>query len=79
MGGGAGGRLAAVVPSDASLAGRFGIGVFGRVRPDKGSDIYVEAMLELLPDFPDFTAVIAGVTVAAVISAVVVAVVADST
>ena len=42
------------------LAGRFGIGVFGRVRPDKGSDIYVEAMLELLPDFPDFTAVIAG-------------------
>ena len=42
------------------LAGRYGIGVFGRVRPDKGSDIYVEAMLELLPDFPDFTAVIAG-------------------
>jgi hypothetical protein len=44
------------------LAGRYGIGVFGRVRPDKGSDIYVQAMLELLPDFPDFTAVIAGVT-----------------
>ena len=42
------------------LAGRYGIGVFGRVRPDKGSDIYVQAMLELLPDFPDFTAVIAG-------------------
>ena len=42
------------------LPGRYGIGVFGRVRPDKGSDIYVEAMLELLPDFPDYTAVIAG-------------------
>jgi mannosyltransferase len=42
------------------LAGRYGIGVFGRVRPDKGSDIYVEAMLELLPEFPDYTAVIAG-------------------
>jgi mannosyltransferase len=42
------------------LAGRYGIGVFGRVRPDKGSDIYVEAMLELLPAFPDHTAVIAG-------------------
>ena len=42
------------------LTGRYGIGVFGRVRPDKGSDIYVEAMLELLPDFPDYTAVIAG-------------------
>jgi len=42
------------------LPGKYGIGVFGRVRPDKGSDIYVEAMLQLLPDFPDFTAVIAG-------------------
>ncbi len=42
------------------LPGKYGIGVFGRVRPDKGSDIYVEAMLRLLPDFPDYTAVIAG-------------------
>lgn len=42
------------------LAGKYGIGVFGRVRPDKGSDIYVEAMLRLLPEFPDYTAVIAG-------------------
>ena len=42
------------------LPGKYGIGVFGRVRPDKGSDIYVEAMLKLLPEFPDFTAVIAG-------------------
>lgn len=42
------------------LQGKYGIGVFGRVRPDKGSDIYVEAMLKLLPEFPDYTAVIAG-------------------
>jgi len=42
------------------MPGRYGVGVFGRVRDDKGSDIFVEAMLELLPDFPDFTAVIAG-------------------
>lgn len=42
------------------LPGRFGIGVFGRVRDDKGSDIFVEAMLDLMPEFPDFTAVIAG-------------------
>jgi mannosyltransferase len=42
------------------LPGRYGIGVFGRVRPDKGSDIYVDAMLQLLPEFPEFTAVIAG-------------------
>lgn len=42
------------------LPGKYGIGVFGRVRPDKGSDIYVEAMLRLLPELPDYTAVIAG-------------------
>ena len=42
------------------LPGRYGIGTFGRVRPDKGSDIYVDAMLELLPEFPEYTAVIAG-------------------
>jgi mannosyltransferase len=42
------------------LPGKYGVGVFGRVRPDKGTDIYVEAMLQLLPEFPDFTAVIAG-------------------
>ncbi len=42
------------------LPGRYGIGVFGRVRDDKGSDIFVDAMLELLPQFPEFTAVIAG-------------------
>jgi mannosyltransferase len=42
------------------LPGRYGIGVFGRVRPDKGSDLFVEAMIRLLPDFPDFCAVIAG-------------------
>lgn len=42
------------------LPGRFGLGVFGRVRDDKGSDIFVEAMLELMPEFPEFTSVIAG-------------------
>ena len=42
------------------LPGRYGIGVFGRVRPDKGSDIFVEAMLRVLPEFPEYCAVIAG-------------------
>jgi mannosyltransferase len=42
------------------LPGKYGIGTFGRVRPDKGTDIFVEAMIRLLPEFPDFTAVIAG-------------------
>lgn len=46
--------------ADSGLAGRYGIGVFGRVRPDKGTDVFVDAMLAVLPRFPDFTAVIAG-------------------
>jgi mannosyltransferase len=37
-----------------------GIGQFGRVRPEKGSDIFVEAMIELLPDYPEFGAVLVG-------------------
>jgi len=42
------------------LPGQFGIGVFGRVRPDKGIDIFVDALRALLPEFPAYTAVIAG-------------------
>ena len=46
--------------AESGLPGRYGIGVFGRVRPDKGTDVFVDAMLALLPRYPDFTAVIAG-------------------
>ncbi len=42
------------------LPGKYGIGTFGRIRPEKGTDIFVEAMIQVLPDFPDYTAVIAG-------------------
>ncbi len=42
------------------LPGRFGIAIFGRVRRQKGTDLFVEAMCRLLPKFPDFTAVIIG-------------------
>ena len=42
------------------LPGKYGIGTFGRVRPDKGMDIFVYAMIRLLPEFPEYTAVIAG-------------------
>ncbi len=42
------------------LPGQFGIGVFGRVRHQKGIHLFVQAMLELLPHHPDFTAVICG-------------------
>ncbi|MES7358587.1 hypothetical protein U6X56_12390, partial [Cutibacterium acnes] len=31
--------------ADSGLPGRYGIGVFGRVRPDKGTDVFVDAMI----------------------------------
>ncbi|MBA2402411.1 MAG: glycosyltransferase family 4 protein [Bradyrhizobium sp.] len=45
------------------LPGRYAIGCFGRVRAQKGSDVFVEAMCRLLPLYPDFTAVIVGAVV----------------
>lgn len=42
------------------LPGKYAIGCFGRVREQKGTDIFVEAMCRLLPRYPDFTAVIIG-------------------
>ena len=38
------------------------IGTFGRVRKQKGSDLFVEAMCRLLPRYPDFSAVVIGLT-----------------
>ena len=42
--------------------GKYGIGIFGRVRHQKGIDILVDAVLPLLPKFPDFTVVVCGET-----------------
>jgi mannosyltransferase len=42
------------------LPGRYAIGCFGRVRAQKGSDVFVDAMCRLLPHYPDFTAVMVG-------------------
>jgi len=42
------------------LSGRYAIGCFGRVRAQKGSDVFVDAMCRLLPRYPDFTAVMVG-------------------
>lgn len=44
----------------AGLGGDFGIGLFGRVRPEKGTDIFVDAITALLPSRPGIHAVIAG-------------------
>ncbi|TXG97994.1 MAG: glycosyltransferase family 1 protein [Rhodocyclaceae bacterium] len=42
------------------LPGKYGIGIFGRVREQKGVDILIEASLPLLQIYPDFTLVIGG-------------------
>ncbi len=42
------------------LPGSRGIATIGRVRPEKGTDRFVEAMLALLPEMPDLTALIVG-------------------
>ncbi len=46
--------------AEAGLPGRYAIGCFGRVRGQKGSDVFVDAMCRLLPRYPDFTAVMVG-------------------
>jgi mannosyltransferase len=46
--------------SESGLPGRYAIGCFGRVRSQKGTDLFVDAMCQLLPRFPDFAAVIVG-------------------
>jgi mannosyltransferase len=42
------------------LPGKYGIGAFGRVRPQKGTDVFIAAMCRLLPHYPDFTAIVVG-------------------
>ena len=46
--------------AEATLPGLYAIGCFGRVRAQKGTDVFVDAMCRLLPRYPDFTAVIVG-------------------
>jgi mannosyltransferase len=49
--------------AESKLPGRYAIGCFGRVRAQKGSDVFVDAMCALLPRYPDFTAVMVGAIV----------------
>ncbi|MCZ7466462.1 glycosyltransferase family 4 protein [Rhizobium rhizogenes] len=42
------------------LPGDYLIGCFGRVRHQKGTDLFVRAMIELLPAHPEWTAVVSG-------------------
>ena len=40
--------------------GRHIVGCFGRIRHQKGTDLFVRAMIALLPEYPHWTAVITG-------------------
>ncbi|ASM72701.1 MULTISPECIES: glycosyltransferase family 4 protein [Roseobacteraceae] len=40
--------------------GSQGIATVGRIRPEKGTDRFVSAMIDLLPDLPDATALVIG-------------------
>lgn len=42
------------------LPGKYAVGCFGRVRHQKGTDVFIEAMCSLLPRYPDFSAVVVG-------------------
>jgi mannosyltransferase len=44
------------------LPGKYAVGCTGRIRHQKGTDLFVEAMVRLLPHYPDWTAVITGRT-----------------
>ncbi len=57
-----------VPPADRAAAwralgwpGEMGVGIFGRIRRSKGTDLFVEAMCRVLPDFPGVTALINGI------------------
>jgi len=44
--------------------GFLGIGIFGRIRPEKGTDLFVRSMIELLPKYPQYKAFIVGLVTA---------------
>ena len=44
------------------LPGKYAVGCTGRIRHQKGTDLFVDAMVRLLPNYPDWTAVITGRT-----------------
>ncbi|MDA9670932.1 glycosyltransferase, partial [Paracoccaceae bacterium] len=48
--------------SKTGMLGEYGIISVGRIRPEKGTDLFVEAMIEALPKLPKAIAIIAGAT-----------------
>lgn len=50
--------------SASGLPGQYLVGCSGRIRPSKGTDLFVDAMINLLPRYPQWTAVMSGRTTA---------------
>jgi mannosyltransferase len=50
--------------SASGLPGKYLVGCSGRIRPSKGTDLFVDAMINLLPRYPEWTAVMTGRTTA---------------
>jgi mannosyltransferase len=48
--------------ASSGLPGKYAVGCTGRIRHQKGTDLFVDAMLKLLPHYPDWTAIITGRT-----------------
>jgi mannosyltransferase len=48
-------KRACALPADKKI-----VGCFGRVRYQKGTDLFVDAMMEVLPTHPDWIAIVAG-------------------
>jgi mannosyltransferase len=46
--------------SASGLPGRYAVGCCGRIRHQKGTDLFVETMIALLPRFPEWTAIVTG-------------------
>jgi mannosyltransferase len=42
------------------LPGDHLVGAFGRLRPSKGTDLFVDALIELLPRYPSWSAILTG-------------------
>ena len=45
---------------DGGITTKYAVGCFGRVRHQKGTDVFIDAMCRLLPRYPDFSAVVVG-------------------
>jgi mannosyltransferase len=46
----------------AGLTGSLGIGAFGRIRPQKGTDLLIDAAVKLFPAYPEATLLLTGLT-----------------